>query len=307
MSKESGEKPKGKKEAKEEVFGAAAIKPPGYDRSWLEAFSYFLYDPENGAILTRTPLSWLQILAYYTVFYCSLALFWFICFSVFKAISLPEAGEGPKYKGDDSRIGVFPGLSVVPGNPKIFLKQSDQNRVVTDPTDGGDGNLNVDYARTIEAFLKFYNDPKAEKYKEFNLMSSLGKDCATFPFGYVSARYNVKPCVYLKLNRIWDWKPSDERPVKVGCKGKNEYDKKALQGLRFWPVTRELPAMYFPFRGNKTGYQAPLVAMQMDSNQIDPNKWIVVQCSAGYEDEDDKAYTEFKIIFKNSEYDENEN
>ena len=52
---------------------------------------------------------------------------------------------------------------------------------MTDPTDGGDGNLNVDYARTLEAFLKSYNEKKAEKYKDFNLTSTLGKegkDCA---------------------------------------------------------------------------------------------------------------------------------
>ena len=45
----------------ENVVGAAAIKPHGWDRSGWEAFKHYLYDPEVGPVLGRTPRSWLNI------------------------------------------------------------------------------------------------------------------------------------------------------------------------------------------------------------------------------------------------------
>ena len=35
--------------------------------------------------------------------------------------------------------------------------------------------------------------------------------CGSFPYGYVGEQ--VKPCIYIKLNKIWGWEP---RPVQCG-------------------------------------------------------------------------------------------
>lgn len=45
-----------KKLKPEDIVGAAAIKPPGWDRTGWEAFKYFLHDPEQGTILGRSVL-----------------------------------------------------------------------------------------------------------------------------------------------------------------------------------------------------------------------------------------------------------
>ena len=100
----------GKEDAKEDLLGAVAIKPPGWDRTGWEAFRYFLYDPDNGTFLSRTPLSWLKITVFYTIYYSCLAAFWYACLMIF-FMTLPEEVEGPKWKQEGSLIGVNPGQS----------------------------------------------------------------------------------------------------------------------------------------------------------------------------------------------------
>merc|ERR1712013_902591 len=60
-----------------------AIKPEGWDRTGMEAFKFFLYNPTTGEILSRTPLSWFKITAFYIVYYSFLAGFWLACLNVF--------------------------------------------------------------------------------------------------------------------------------------------------------------------------------------------------------------------------------
>ena len=93
----------------EDIVGAAAIKPPGWDRTGWEAFKYFLHDPEQGTILGRTPRSWLLITIFYLVFYTALMLFFFALLGIFFQ-TLPARGEGPRYTVDSSFIGENPGL-----------------------------------------------------------------------------------------------------------------------------------------------------------------------------------------------------
>eukprot|EP00091_Calanus_sinicus_P024948 TRINITY_DN925_c0_g1_i14.p2 TRINITY_DN925_c0_g1~~TRINITY_DN925_c0_g1_i14.p2 ORF type:complete len:103 (-),score=31.43 TRINITY_DN925_c0_g1_i14:979-1287(-) len=59
-----------------EQLGGTAIKPVGWDRTGMEAFKYLLYNPDTGEVLTRTPLSWLKITVFYTIYYSCLAAFW---------------------------------------------------------------------------------------------------------------------------------------------------------------------------------------------------------------------------------------
>ena len=93
----------------ENVVGAAAIKPHGWDRSGWEAFKYFLYDAEQGKVLGRTPRSWLLIFIFYVTFYACLMLFWFSLLGIFFQ-TLPPYSDGPKLVGEKSYIGSDPGL-----------------------------------------------------------------------------------------------------------------------------------------------------------------------------------------------------
>ena len=54
-----------------------------------------IYNPDTGEILTRTPKSWLQITAFYLVYYSLLAAFWLVCLQIF-FLTLPEGK--PRYK-----------------------------------------------------------------------------------------------------------------------------------------------------------------------------------------------------------------
>ena len=94
---------------KEEMLGAVAIKPPGWDRTGLEAFRYFLYDPDNGTILSRTPKSWALITIFYCIYYSCLAAFWYVCLLIFFS-TLPDAELGPKWQQEGSLIGINPGM-----------------------------------------------------------------------------------------------------------------------------------------------------------------------------------------------------
>ena len=105
----------GKEEGKEELLGAVAIKPPGWDRTGWEAFRYFLYDPDNGTFLSRTPLSWLKITVFYTIYFSCLAAFWYSCLLIFFQ-TLPDLDIGPKWKQGASLIGANPGVGLRPLN-----------------------------------------------------------------------------------------------------------------------------------------------------------------------------------------------
>jgi len=208
-------------------LGGTAIKPVGWDRTGWEAFKYMLFDPDNGTILTRTPLSWLKITVFYLIYYTFLACFWIACLVIFFQ-TLPEEESGPKWQQDWGLIGNNPGLGLRPRNTDklidsqmFVLKGGDTN---TNPSDrDGEGDLNADYVIRVENFLKMYEkklapavpgpdpaNPLFKGYQKFDYKAVLG-DCGDSPFGYTGEK--VKPCIFFKLNNIWGWEP---KPVQCG-------------------------------------------------------------------------------------------
>merc|ERR1712098_365131 len=170
---------------KEELLGAVAIKPAGWDRTGWEAFRYFLYDPDNGTILSRTPKSWLLITVFYTIYYTCLAAFWYVCLIIFFT-TIPDKLEGPKWQQKESLIGKNPGIGIRPLNQderidsNMFkLKWGDVNTVISQAD--GEGDLNADFARRAQKFMEVY-DNDAVDYDTFSL-DNLGP-CANHPYGY---------------------------------------------------------------------------------------------------------------------------
>jgi len=209
-------------------LGGTAIKPVGWDRTGWEAFKYMLFDPDNGTILTRTPLSWLKITVFYLIYYTFLACFWIACLVIFFQ-TLPEEESGPKWQQDWGLIGKNPGLGLRPRNTDeridsqmFVLKKGDKNINPSEPS--GEGDLNADYAVRVTNFLKMYEkklapevpnpadpaNPLFKGYQKFDYKTVLGS-CGGFPFGYVGE--TVKPCIFFKLNNIWGWEP---KPVQCG-------------------------------------------------------------------------------------------
>jgi len=210
------------------ALGGTAIKPVGWDRTGWEAFRYMLFDPENGTILTRTPLSWLKITVFYMIYYTFLACFWIACLVIFFQ-TLPEEESGPKWQQDWGLIGSNPGLGLRPRNrdalidSQMFVLKGNDTNIHPSHLDG-EGDLNGDYAVRVTKFLDAYSKrpappvpgpnpdqpPLFRGYQGFNYRVVLG-ECGQFPYGYVGER--VKPCIFFKLNNIWGWEP---KPVKCG-------------------------------------------------------------------------------------------
>jgi len=209
-------------------LGGTAIKPVGWDRTGWEAFKYMLFDPDNGTILTRTPLSWLKITVFYLIYYTLLACFWIACLVIFFQ-TLPEEESGPKWQQDWGLIGKNPGLGLRPRNTDeridsqmFVLKGGDTNINPSHPD--GEGDLNADYAERVNNFFKMYDKklapevpnpddptkPLFKGYQKFDYKTVLGT-CGGFPYGYVGEK--VKPCIFFKLNNIWGWDP---KPVQCG-------------------------------------------------------------------------------------------
>jgi len=305
----------GKEEGKEELLGAVAIKPPGWDRTGWEAFGYFLYDPDNGTFLSRTPLSWLKITVFYTIYYSCLAAFWYTCLIIFFQ-TLPEESVGPKWTLKGSLIGENPGVGIRPLNRDVRIDSNmfklqvvDDNKTPTDKD--GEGDLNIDYAVRAKKFLQVYESEVNESlgYKKFDL-AEMG-DCGSYPYGFVDdQKQPIKPCIFLKFNKIWGWDPKpitnedfadnedwptsfkdhfdalpDKDQIFVDCQGRYPADREALrEGMTYMPASQGFPAKYFPYQGDKENYHSPLVVVQFDTSKLSRfiGQLIHVECRAYY-------------------------
>ena len=71
-----------------------------------------------------------------------------------------------------------------------------------------DAYLNHDYSRRAQRFLDDYQN-HAVGYESFDL-EKLGP-CSQFPYieyeTYGNRYSYVRPCIFLKLNKIWGWEP----------------------------------------------------------------------------------------------------
>jgi len=269
----------------EHALGGTAIKPAGWDRTGFEAFKYMIYNPDTGEVLTRTPISWAKIIAFYLVYYCFLAGFWIAALQIF-FMTLPSVPNGPSWKLDNSLIGMNPGVGLRPKNSDklidsqmFVLKQGDESLVPSHKE--GEGDTNADYAKRLENFLEVYGEEATGGYNSFDL-SELGDYCKESPFGYVkTAKGDVAPCIVVKLNTIWDWTPVkvgsdyvvdedtgetlpaelkthiEDREAKgldtdmvwINCEGRYAADKEALENMEYFPPSRGFPVKYFPYQG----------------------------------------------------------
>jgi len=212
-------------------LGGTAIKPKGWDRTGMESLKYFIYDPDTGAVLSRTPASWAKIILFYSIYYSVLTVFWVACLQIFFK-TLPDGR--PKWLLDKSMIGSNPGLGLRPTMPEsridsslYVLKAASED--MEPSNESGEGDKNVDYAIRMKQFLDRYgNDTgmvdcptnavrkEGEEYCRFDL-SVLG-GCGEYPYGYVvdyPSNNVISPCFLLKLNKIYNWVPTPVKKEKL--------------------------------------------------------------------------------------------
>merc|ERR1711983_553928 len=268
---------------KEDLLGAVAIKPPGWDRTGLEAFRYFLYDPDNGTILSRTPKSWALITIFYTIYYSCLAAFWYVCLLIFFQ-TLPDAAEGRKWQQDGSLIGINPGVGIRPLNrdsridSNMFVVEfRDSNDILSEKQ--GEGDLNIDYARRAQLFFEENYGTVGDGYNEFDRAAELG-DCAQFPYGFINPDGGaISPCVFLKFNKIWGWEPT---PVTEEDFAENP--EWPAEFKSHWDAQADKEKIWIHCKGrnpgDKEGYQAPLVAVNFNLDEKYIGQPIHIECRA---------------------------
>jgi len=205
------------------MIGATAIKP--VERKGFEAFSWFLYDKDTGAVMGRTLESWLKITVFYIIYYTFLAGFWLIMIFVFFTFI---EDDKPMWTTSKGLIGSSPALGV---RPKQDDKMIDSSMIIfrKDIAEMKDPKKDVvpgfgGWVNRTNDFLKSYanppgnaidcNDPEAVKNRKW------GKDFCKFDVKDLSGcKYDATnpsnygydegaPCLIIKLNRIYDLIPT---------------------------------------------------------------------------------------------------
>uniref|UniRef100_A0A336M0F7 CSON009497 protein n=1 Tax=Culicoides sonorensis TaxID=179676 RepID=A0A336M0F7_CULSO len=266
----------------------------------------FLYNSKDGTIMGRTPLSWTKILVFFTIFYSCLVGFFAVCMHVFM-MTIDE--NVPSRILSDSLIGTNPGVGFIPideDDTHGALIWFDTKNVTT-------GLL---WAKRIDDMLdSYYNKSKLpdggrnQVPCDFETPPKKGKNCLVpidewnecnrnNSYGYA----NAKPCIFLKLNRIYNWEPimyndptdlpndmpeelveyikslpeEKRNQVWITCKGEQPLDVENIGPIQY-VSTRGLPGYYFPYVNNP-GYLSPLVAVRLERPKS--NVIINIECRA---------------------------
>jgi len=254
-------------------------------------FKRFMYNPDTGEVLGRTGASWFKITVFYIIFFAGLAAFFGLMLWIFLQ-TLEESR--PKWIGDQGLIGSNPGVG--------FRPRPDQDSNVESTLiwyKRGEGNDGSFWSKQLEDFIKDYENPSgtsknsrpcdkdhpadAEKWCNIVLQGGNNTCNKENQFGYLKG----EPCILIKLNKIFDWKPdpylssdesnfpstmpkdvqaqvkaSDADPkVWFSCDGENPADKENLGRVQYFP-SQGIPTYYFPYK-KQSGYLAPFIFVQL--------------------------------------------
>jgi len=310
-------------------IGCSAIKP--VERHGWEAFSWFMYDKETGAIMGRTPKSWALITIFYIIYYACLAGFWALMLVIFfQFIQVDQ----PKWQQDNSLIGRSPALGV---RPKQLDSMIDSSMIAFNK-DSETGSDSLDGWKTWADRSKAFLDEKYKKANENGLectapgqatdgkfcrfkVENIEKFCGP-NFGFDRGH----PCILLKLNKIYGLVPDfyndtaalpeslpegvrtrmASAPVKnqvwVDCKGENAADREGLGSVEYLPKEAGFSEIFFPYT-NQAGYQSPIVAVKF-SPTAQPGQLLHIECRAwakniGYNRRDRMGIAHMELVVHN--------
>ena len=269
-------------------------------------------------LLGRTASDWAKLGIFYILFYSFLAAFWAVCFSVFSTQFLSD--EKPRWTGSASLIGTSPGVAMRPFRRPKNLRE--MNKIHFSPNNKSSYGS---WTQEIDEFLKPYNQPTS------NFTLDMLGPCGISPYGYNESR----PCIYLKLNKIYNVTntPCDltenqaaakntcsEMPeslqnvvknadnsnqvwIECRARGKNS-DGIAIDittlDFKYFPSTQGFQhkdGQYYPYLRQK-GYLSPLVAVQITPQKNEESK---IRCrtyaqNIVYSQKDKLGYVEFSLF-----------
>jgi len=263
----------------------------------LDGFAKFIWNGEEKTFLGRGGRSWAEIGIFYLIYYSCLAGFFCATIAVFyQTID----SDHPKLQGSDSLLKGNPGMGFKPmpdiettlimstadkakfkkhiasmtkNTNKVLMEYKDALEDVEDCTDKGSLRTKDQKACKVD-----FN----ELTKECNEANNFGMD-------------NNKPCVLLKLNRIYGWEPKLWEPghkkipkeiagkytndkIWVYCHGENDADEDniGLNEIAYYPQ-QGFPLAYYPYYKQKN-YRSPLIFVQFKN--ITKNLGLMVECKA---------------------------
>lgn len=298
----------------------------------LNNFCLFIWNPDKKEVMGRDGESWAKISLFYACFYMSLAGIFAVMIAIFMAIidkRMPtyhnEFSVMWQQKVEVTHVGVNPGLGFRPQldwqTTLIRIKSSEKNLshpysymryknsmddflssyLITD--NRGEQIINCDQNSDL-AYLEEQFD--RNKVCRFEIVEMFGKSnmCTrTRNYEYDKS----KPCVVIKLNKIYGWKPeaygpSDPLPAElmpyetqvrrnpnnvfILCRGEFQVDLDFTGELTYFSLTPDgegksevgfIPFYYFPYK-NQDGYRSPLVFAYFQN--ITTNVLINVMCRA---------------------------
>jgi sodium/potassium-transporting ATPase subunit beta len=266
-----------------------------------------IYNPDKNYILGRTPGNWGTLLIFYALFYTILAALFAICMQgLLSTLNKQE----PKWQLESSLIGSNPGLGVRP-------LPDDLHRGALIWYDAKEKTQVEYWTRLLSQFLQPYTNktmmvgggrnqvqcshdtgPGFGQVCAVNIEKNFGPCSESNGFGYNRSA----PCIYLKLNKIYNWIPEyydnpDELPIEmpddlkatikslpqnerkqvwISCNGDHSSDEENLRGFSYWP-SRGFPGYFYPFK-NAPGYLSPLIAVQINRPTL--NRIINIECRA---------------------------
>lgn len=282
-----------------------SIRQPPKKKSLRE----LIYDSKKGRILGRTPKSWVLLLVFYASFYTVLASLFIICM---QGLFLTLSDDYPKWQMGESVIGTNPGLGFRPLPDNV----DEESSILYTARNQTEVEI---WTKRLDAFLVTYrnksklpNGGKNQVVCDFDQIPNNNSVCAVEVdnWGPCSPNegysYNKStPCIFLKLNRIYNWMPEfytkiEELPEKmpeelknyiantpeerrqqiwVSCDGKDHIDKENVEnGFEYYP--KELhgfPSYFYPY-SNTPGYLSPLVAIRQ--TKIGINQILNIECKA---------------------------
>lgn len=259
--------------------------------SKLEELKLVFWNPQTRTCLGRTSDSWAKLIGFYIVLYSCLAAIWSVYFYLFHLTISPNY---PKWQLEESLIGTNPGLGLRPQNPRQKVESA-----LISFREGSDGNFKH-WIDDLDDYLKENSKVESGYKKNCDLSnndtdsfcpfdnSSIPAECSaasnfSFPAG--------QPCLLLKLNRIYGWRPEtyQNKPEKfppkapftpgniaITCEGQHDPDKEHIGPIEYFPDTG-IDTKYYPFL-NQPGYQSPYVMVHFKQPKL--NTLIYIECKA---------------------------
>lgn len=202
-------------------------------KSKLDSVKLFFWDPRTKKCMGRTGDSWLKIIAFYIALYVVLAALWSVFFLIFQQTINDRY---PKWQLGESLIGTNPGLGFRPQNPPHRIDSALISYRL---------GVEADYEHWVKDLdnyigrAKMKNEgQKEECNSELDMDTICPFDLSSIPDECTKAQnYSFavgRPCILVKLNRIYGWKPVpyekkpanfpknvefDPRSIKITCEG----------------------------------------------------------------------------------------